>query len=80
MDWETFVVKFNYMFSICEINDDSNYVYTSMVVGRSQPKYLEMQTDGDPEDLAISFVQEMQLHFKEVVNYANISVVASKIE
>lgn len=48
MDWETFVAKFNYIFSICEINDNSHYIYTSMTIDRAQVKYLEMQTDGNP--------------------------------
>jgi hypothetical protein len=46
---------------------------------QGEVKYLEVQSDGSPEDLGISFVQEMQEHFKEDVQYANVSVIASRI-
>jgi tellurite resistance-related uncharacterized protein len=73
------VGKFNYLFSICEINDLAHYLYTELDVLQGEVKYLEVQSDGSPEDLGISFVQEMQEHFKEDVQYANVSVIASRI-
>lgn len=79
MNWQTFVTKFDYIFSICEINDNSHYTYTDMIVNAGQAKYLQVQTDGNPSDLAISFVQTMEQHFKEDYRYANISVMVSRL-
>ena len=46
MDWHTFTKKFNHLFSICEINDEANYVYLPMTVQDRTPVYLEVETDG----------------------------------
>lgn len=27
MDWDDFIHKFDHLFSICEINDNANYIY-----------------------------------------------------
>lgn len=78
MDWSDFIKKFDYFISICEIRDNSNYLFYQLNAKDRQPIYLEVETDGSPEDVAIYFVQEMQQHFKQKYRYCGVSVVASK--
>ncbi len=78
MDWKDYVEKFDHLFSICEIHDNANYVYYDLTAKDRLPIYLQVMTDGSPEDVGIYFVQEMQEHFKEQYRYCGISVVASR--
>ena len=65
MNWEMFTKKFSHIFSICEINDEANYTYLPLEVTDRKPVYFEIDTDGDPEELGVYFVQEMQQHFRD---------------
>ena len=80
MDWQTFIVNFNHLFSVCQVNDYSNYVYSELAIKDRTPVYMQIQTDGKPDYLAISLAQPMQEHFKEdnSIEYACISIVVSK--
>ena len=79
MDWEDFTKKFDNLFSICQINDTANYSYLQLTAQDRKPIYMEIQTNGEPEDVGIYFVQEMQEHFKQQYRYSGVSVVISQI-
>ena len=78
MQWQDFAQKFDHLLSICEIDDNSNYTFVEFVAQDRQPIFLEVETNGEPEDIGVYFVQEMQEHFKEEYRYCGISVAFSR--
>jgi hypothetical protein len=42
--------------------------------------FLEVSTSGGPGDLAITFVQDMEEHFRKDIQYCDLSVIVSRVD